>query len=93
MIYKKVVLLTWNTIHKNEPKLLCDILPNRKINENLRSASEAAKIGIPTSVPTRKTRTRFLYTSLMFNQLPDSVRGMQDDENFKKALKKYIFSE
>ena len=89
----RVILLTWKAIHLKQPKILLDILPPRQVHENLRSASDFNKIGIPQCPPTRKTKTCFLYTSQEFNELPERIRNIENEKSFKKALKTHIFSD
>ena len=87
----KVLLLTWKAIHLKQPKILLDILPPRQVHENLRSASDFNKIGIPQCPPTRKTKTCFYILVKNVTNYLNVFRTLKTKKLSKKALKMHIF--
>ena len=87
----KVMLLTWKTLHLNEPKILVDLIPKRKLNSKLRSSTDAYKVGHIKRFATKTTKSRFGYACQIFNELPQSIRSIKDIDRFKKQLKTFLF--
>ena len=87
----KVMLLTWKVLHFNEPKILVDCVPVRKVNVALRSSEDSFLVGRLEKFENTTTKGRFAYSSHLFNDLPKHIRSITDIDRFKRQLKAYLF--
>ena len=88
----KVILLTYKCIHGIAPSYLSDLVQNYTPARRLRSSSKS--LLVTNSVSTRSYGQRsFQYASaLLWNGLPEHVKGTQSVSTFKTRLKTHMFS-
>jgi hypothetical protein len=87
----KVMLLTFKALHGLAPKYLTELVQRYKPPRDLRSADQALLVVPPTNLVTFGDRAYIKAAPTLWNNLPRSIRQLNDLKVFKQALKTHLY--
>ena len=87
----KILLITFKALNKQAPSYITDLLIPYKPSRSLRSSTKNLLTKPVFNLKSYGGRSFALASTVLWNDLPQSITDSQSVENFKQKLKRHLF--